>query len=251
MGTLKYGIRVPRNVKQALLMDQENGNTYWRDAIKKEMDALLERGVFKKVSDKKAILKSTYHFAPCRCIFDVKQDLRRKARLVIGGHVVDASDHESYRSNIKNISMRLLLLVGAKNNLKTLTADIYSAYLYTDTQELVYTSCGPEFNFADGDIAKQGDWVTIERSLYGLSTSAIQWRRTISNTLSPIGHISTRFDQDVWMQRFKCGEYYEYMGTHTDDLVFIASNPEANLAEVTKFYDVKSPGEPKFHLGID
>jgi hypothetical protein len=28
MGTLKYGIRVPRNVKQALLMDQENDNTY-------------------------------------------------------------------------------------------------------------------------------------------------------------------------------------------------------------------------------
>jgi hypothetical protein len=94
MGTLKYGIRVPRNVKQALLMDQENGNTHWHDAIKKEMDALLERGVFKKVSDKKAILTSAYQFAPLRCIFDVKQDLRRKARLVTGGHVADASDHK-------------------------------------------------------------------------------------------------------------------------------------------------------------
>jgi hypothetical protein len=119
------------------------------------MDALLERGVFKKVSDKKAILTSAYQFAPLRCIFDVKQDLRRKARLVIGGHVVDASDHESYSSNMKTINMRLLLLVGARNNLKMLTADISSTYLYADTQELVYTSCGPEFNFADGDIAKQ------------------------------------------------------------------------------------------------
>jgi hypothetical protein len=58
MVTLKYGIRVPRNVKQDLLMDQENGNTHWHDAIKKEMDALLERGVFNKVSDKKAMLNS-------------------------------------------------------------------------------------------------------------------------------------------------------------------------------------------------
>jgi hypothetical protein len=41
------------------------------------------------------------------------------------------------------------------------------------------------------------------------------------------------------------------MGTHTGNLVFIASDTEANLAEVTKFYDVKSPGEPTFHLGID
>jgi hypothetical protein len=174
MGTLNYRVRVPRNVKQSLLMYQENGNTYWHDAIKKEMDARLERGVFKEVSDKKAILKSAYQFAPLRCIFDVEQDLRRNARLVIGGHVVDASDHESYSSNMKTISMRLLLIIGARNNLKTLTADISSAYLYADTQELVYTSCGPEFNFTDGDIAKQGDWVTIERALYGLSTSARQ-----------------------------------------------------------------------------
>jgi hypothetical protein len=41
------------------------------------------------------------------------------------------------------------------------------------------------------------------------------------------------------------------MGTHTDDLVFIASDPQANLAEITKFYDMKSPGEPTLHLGID
>jgi hypothetical protein len=187
MGTLKYWIRVPRNVKQALLMDQENGNKHWHDAIKKEMDALLERGVFKKVSDKKAILMSAHQFAPLRCIFDVKQYLRRKSRLVIGGHVVDASDHESYSSNMKTIIMRLLLLIGARNNLKLLTADISSAYLYADTQELVYTSCGPEFNFADGDISKQGDWVTIERALYGLSTSARQWRRNLSNILTSIG----------------------------------------------------------------
>jgi hypothetical protein len=112
----------------------------------------------------------------------------------------------------------------------------------------VYTSCVIEFNFADGDIVKQGDWVTIERALYGLSTSAIQWWVTLSNTLKAIGYIATRCDQDVWMRRSKCGEYYEYMGTHTDDLVFIASDPQANLVEITKFYDVKSPGEPTFHL---
>jgi hypothetical protein len=133
MGTLKYEIRVPRNVKQAILVDQENGNTHWHDAIKKEMDALLERGVFNKVLDKKAIVMSAYQFAPLRCIFDVKQELRIKARLVIGGHVVDASDHVSYSSNMKTISMRLLLLIGAMNSIKLLTADISSAYLYADT----------------------------------------------------------------------------------------------------------------------
>ena len=33
----KYGVRVPRNVKEALEIDAENGNTLWDDAIELEM----------------------------------------------------------------------------------------------------------------------------------------------------------------------------------------------------------------------
>ena len=36
-GTYKYGVRVPRNVKEALEIDAENGNTLWTDAIGLEM----------------------------------------------------------------------------------------------------------------------------------------------------------------------------------------------------------------------
>jgi hypothetical protein len=33
----KYGIRIPKNVKEAIEIDKENGNTLWMDAIKLEM----------------------------------------------------------------------------------------------------------------------------------------------------------------------------------------------------------------------
>ena len=46
-----------------------------------------------KASKIKATLKS-HQFAPLRMIFTVKQDLCRKARIVIGGHVVDASGYD-------------------------------------------------------------------------------------------------------------------------------------------------------------
>ena len=41
--THKYGIEVPRTAEEACLLDQKNTNSYWRDAIKKEMknDVLL------------------------------------------------------------------------------------------------------------------------------------------------------------------------------------------------------------------
>ena len=38
--THKYGIRVPKTVKEALQINKENRNTLWRDAIAKEMNAV-------------------------------------------------------------------------------------------------------------------------------------------------------------------------------------------------------------------
>jgi len=35
--THKFGIRIPKSVAEALQIDNENGNTYWADAIAKEM----------------------------------------------------------------------------------------------------------------------------------------------------------------------------------------------------------------------
>ena len=35
--THKYGIRVPNTVEESILIDKENGDTLWWDAIMKEM----------------------------------------------------------------------------------------------------------------------------------------------------------------------------------------------------------------------
>jgi hypothetical protein len=42
----KFGIRVPKNVKEALQLDKENENNLWRDAIAAEMDTLTKMCVF-------------------------------------------------------------------------------------------------------------------------------------------------------------------------------------------------------------
>lgn len=45
--------------------------------------------------------RSEYQYAPLQLILDIKQeDFRRKARLVAGGHVADASMYESYSSTM-------------------------------------------------------------------------------------------------------------------------------------------------------
>jgi hypothetical protein len=45
-------------------------------------------------------------FASLRMIFDVKQDGHHKGRLVIGGHVLDSEDMDTYSSVMKATSTR-------------------------------------------------------------------------------------------------------------------------------------------------
>ena len=73
---------------------------------------------FKKLpsSLRKARAKG-YQFAPLWVIFDVKVDLRRKSRLVIGGHIVNLSRHEIYASTMKAVSARIMMKIVDANNM--------------------------------------------------------------------------------------------------------------------------------------
>ena len=44
---MKFEIRVPNSVREALLLDMENKNNLWAKAIIKEMEALDNVGFFK------------------------------------------------------------------------------------------------------------------------------------------------------------------------------------------------------------
>ena len=76
-----------------------------------------------------------FQFAPLRMVFDVNVYLRRKARLFIGGHVVDSSGHKVYTYTMKSISSRILMTIAAVNNLEVMTEGIGNAYLNAETEE--------------------------------------------------------------------------------------------------------------------
>jgi hypothetical protein len=62
-------------------------------------------------------------------LFNVRSDLPRKARLVIGGHKVDARGNASYSSVVGFDSMRLLNIIAKAQGLKVVSGDIGSAYM--------------------------------------------------------------------------------------------------------------------------
>ena len=73
----KYGVEIPRNVKEALRFDKENGNKKWAEAMKLEIQLLKNLECFefqpKDYSPNKEYQKTTLVM-----IMNIKQDLRHK-----------------------------------------------------------------------------------------------------------------------------------------------------------------------------
>ena len=178
-------------------------------------------------------------------IFDIKQeDLRRKARLVAGGHVVESSMYESYSSVVQQRSIRLLETIALNESLSFVTGDIGNAFVHADTKEKVYTIAGREFG------NKKDCTVIIKKALYGLATSARQWNITLGDSIRNLGFTPTRADPDLWIRLNEKEGKYEYIATYVDDLIIVAKQPMDYLDEIKKQYPIRNIEiNPEYYLG--
>jgi hypothetical protein len=104
--TNKFGIEVPKTVKEALALDRKDGNTLWADAIAKEMKEVCI--AFNILPDGHSA-PIGYQKIPCHMIFDVKmEDFQQKARLVAGGHRTKAPATITYASVVSRKTVQLL-----------------------------------------------------------------------------------------------------------------------------------------------
>ena len=148
--TQKFGIQLPKTVEEALRIDKETGTTFWRDAIKKEMDTV--RVAFKILEDGQQVPVGS-KFIGVHLVFDVKQGtLQRKARLVCDGSKTDP-EVPTYAGVVSRESVRIAFLYAALNDLDILAADCEGAYLNAPTREKLHTTCGPEFGADAGKTA--------------------------------------------------------------------------------------------------
>ena len=124
--TRKYGIRIPKSIKEAYEIDRENNNSYWHDAIQQEMSKIINsvEEYTGDIADLKGFQQITGHI-----IFDVKfsKKIRRKARFVADGHKTETPSSIIYSTVVAQDSIRICLTIAALNELDILSADIESA----------------------------------------------------------------------------------------------------------------------------
>jgi len=245
--THKYGIRVPKSVKEALEIDEENGNHLWYEALKKEMKnvrpafEIFEGDVQKLVG---------YQKIKCHIVWDVKlgENFRRKARLVAGGHTTDVPSSITYSSVVSRESVRIALTIAALNDLEILACDIQNAYLTAPCREKIYTTAGPEFG------SEAGLTMLVKQALYGLKSSGAAFRAHLAKTISDIGFRPTKADPDVWSRpavKPDGFQYYEMILVYVDDVIAISHQPGNVIEGIQAVFKLKGDKAevPEMYLG--
>jgi len=136
----KYGVQIPRSVKEAYELDRINGNTLWRDTITKEMKNVLI--AFDILEDGKQV-------APDRkfieCFMICKICMTRKARFCSNGAQTPELSRSVYSGVVSRETVRTVFTYAALNGQDVMAADIQNAYLQVPISEKYLTICGPEF----------------------------------------------------------------------------------------------------------
>jgi hypothetical protein len=110
----KFGVRVPRNVKESLMLDKLAGNMKWHTATLLEIEKLHLYKCFCDIGRGSKIQRN-YQCIKLIWIFDVKHDLRHRARLVAGGHMTEVLKESVYSGVVSLWSLRLCILIAKLN----------------------------------------------------------------------------------------------------------------------------------------
>ena len=252
--THKYGIRIPKTVKEALEIDAENEAAgrgkeipKWWDAIMTEMKNV--RIAFEEYEgDIKDLVG--YQKVKCHIVFDVKlgENFRRKARLVAGGHTTDAPASITYSSVVSRDSVRIALTIAALNDLDILGCDIQNAYISAPCREKIYCIAGAEFG------SEKGKVMIIKRALYGLKSSGAAFRAKLADCIWDLGYRPSKADPDVWLKaatKSNGQEYYEMILCYVDDVISISERPMRAIEGIKAVFKLKGDKAeiPDMYLG--
>ena len=257
--THKFGIELPKSVREAFEIDKKTGTDHWRSAIEKEMSKIRGMGAFEpyeKVTPE-ALRSGTaklpgYSEISCHMVFDIKMDgkFTRKARFVANGNQTGEIEPAwTYSSVVSRESVRIAFLHAALNDLEVLGCDVTNAYLNANCREKLWIKAGPEFGSSEGTV------MLIRKALYGLKSAGKSWRNMLAETLEEMGWQNTIADPDVYRRSASRGngsKYYELLLVYVDDILVVSHKPKETMDRIGEVYDLKdSVARPTRYLGAN
>lgn len=224
-------------------------NAKWREAMRKEIDALENNGTWKIVhlpEGKKPI--------GCKWVYKIKYRAdgtveRYKARLVAQGYTqVEGVDfHETYAPVAKMTSVRCMLAVAVTKGWFIEQLDVNNAFLHGDLDEEVYMKIPQGFERkGENKVCK------LMKSIYGLKQASRNWFAKLTVSMKNYGFVQSLADYIL----FTLNQNEKFIGVlvYVDDMI-VVSNDRTACADFKGFLDeqfgIKDLGQLKYFLGIE
>ena len=102
-------------------------------------------------------------------MFDVKQCVKFKARLVADGHLTKEPNETVYSGVVSLRNLRLAMFLAELNGLQLWGADVGNAYLHALTKEKLYIVAHPELEELQGHV------LVMHKALYGTRSGGGCW----------------------------------------------------------------------------
>ena len=166
----------------------------WKAACERELDALNRWHVFNLVEHPKGqkVIQN-------RWVFDVKDDSRKRARLVAKGFSqVEGVDYDQIFSPVVCFeTVRLIISMAALENWHMHGLDVHNAYLYSKLNKEIYMEQPEGFSVP----GKAGHVLCLRRALYGLKQAGLVWWRALKQSMEELGFTSLASDAGVFYYR--------------------------------------------------
>ena len=124
----KYGIEIPQTVQDAYvyMLDNQNNNALWRDAVKKEMTNVM---IAFKILDIVENLPVGFSKVGVHMVFDITLSLTRKARLVADGHLTSDPVDSTYAGVMSRELVRIASTYAVLLGIDIWSADIMNTFV--------------------------------------------------------------------------------------------------------------------------
>ena len=154
-----------------------------------EIHIQQHRQQFKSWESVRSAIAKCHQVLECQWVFKYKTDnhgrlQKCKARLVVCCNQQKLYDLPTKAKTLAITSLRVLLALVAKFDLKTLQLDAVNAFVYADLDKTVFMKMPPGYD-------EQGKVLKLNRALYGLRLFPFLWQQKLIDEMKKLGFEET------------------------------------------------------------
>ncbi|KAK8705299.1 hypothetical protein V6N13_048903 [Hibiscus sabdariffa] len=255
----RYGFLVTKH-EDVILVNQDEPKTFqeavssldsekWLEAMRSEMDSMLENQVWTLVEPPEGIKP-----IGCKWVFKKKTDMdgnvqTYKGRLVAKGfrqiHGIDYDETFSYMAMIKSI--RILLAIAAFHDYEIWQMDVKTTFLNGKLEEDVYMT-QPEDFVTPGNATKV---CKLQRFIYGLKQASRSWNLRFNDAIKEFGFIRNEYEPCVYKKI--SGSIVSFLILYVNDILIIGNDiPTLQSIKtwLSSCFSMKDLGEAAYILGV-